>query len=162
MGQLETKYACILLDTRDKASEKLTDQVLLGDWGWKLCQDAYKTEMKCIAEMGGLNQLDEHTFHIEPGYTVLAVTPDKKCIGFASIYVDIEAQTIILGHVYVRPEFREKGVFKTMLARIEKFAKDTKMKQIVSFVYRANGGSMKAHHNLGFKQQMVGYMKEVK
>lgn len=151
----DIKYACLLVDTRDKESEKITDR-LIGTWGFKLCRDAYRTEMSCMTGE------PEETFHVDPGYTVITVTEDEKCLGFVSLYVDIEARTIIVGHAYVRPEVREKGVYRMMVKRIEKFAKDIKMDKIVAFVYRANGGSMKAHSKIGFKQNMVGYTKEVK
>lgn len=151
----ELKYACILIDTRDKKSEKITDR-LIGTWGLKLCKDAYRTELS------GMTNQEEDVFHIENGYTVLTVTEDEKCLGFASIYVDVLAKTIIIGHAYVRPEVREKGIYSMMVKRIEKFAKDTGMNKIVAFAYRDNGGSMKTHHKIGFKQKMVGYVKEVK
>lgn len=151
----ELKYACLLVDTREKESEKLTGH-LVGEWGFKICMDAYKTELSCMTGE------PEEAFHIYPGYTVITATETKKCLGFVSLYVDIKAKTLIVGHAYVRPEVREKGIYRMMLKRAEKFAKDTGMRKIIAFVYRANGGSMKAHKELGFKQDMVGYTKEVK
>lgn len=156
MEQLE--YACVLFDERDKESEKFSNFFLLGQWGWKLCQDAYKTEMS------GITGLPETEFGIEKGIVVCAVTKDKRCLGFMNLYISTENSpgTLCIGHVYVRPEVREKGVYHKMLERAEKFAKDIGSKRIISFVHRSNGGSMKAHHKLGFKQSMVGYVKEVK
>lgn len=151
----DVKYACLLVDTRDKKSEKITDK-LIGTWGFKLCRDAYRTELS------GMTGQPEEVFHVDPGLTVLTVTEDEKCLGFASLFVDPEAKMVVIGHAYVRPEVRENGIYRMMVKRIEKFAKDIKMEKLVAFVYRANGGSMKAHSKIGFKQNMVGYMKEVK
>ena len=154
----ELKYVCLLLDTTKQENNTLVLQTMLGQWGWKLCQDAYKTEMSGMSQF----KYPEEYFQVEPGYTVLAITEDKRCIGFASLYAQIQTKTLVIGHVYVRPEYRGKGVYKTMVARAEKFAKDIKMERMCAFVHRFNGGSMKAHHKLGFKQEMVGYFKEVK
>lgn len=155
MDQLE--YACVLFDERNPESEKFTNNFLLGEWGWKLCQDAYKTEMSLMTG------LPETEFGIEKGMTVCAVSKDKRCLGFINLYIsaDNAPGTLCIGHAYVRPEVRSKGVYKRMVERTEKFAKDIGAKRIISFVHRSNGGSMKAHHNLGFKQSMVGYVKEV-
>lgn len=151
----ELMYKVVVIDIRKDEDNTFALETEFGEWGWKLCLDAYKTEMSCIT-----GQPESH-FEVDRGYTALAVTKDKRVIGFASLYPDRIQEALIIGHVYVRPEFREKGVYKTMLGRIEKFAKDTGMKNIVAFAHRSNGGSMKAHHKLGFKQKIVGYVKEV-
>lgn len=151
----ELMYKVVVIDLRKDENNTFALETEFGQWGWKLCMDAYQTEMS-----GYTGQPESH-FQIERGYTALAVTQDKRVIGIACLYPDRIQEVLIIGHVYVRPEFREKGVYKTMLGRIEKFAKDTGMKKIVAFAHRSNGGSMKAHHKLGFKQQIVGYVKEV-
>lgn len=151
----ELMYKVVVIDLRKDEDNTFALETEFGEWGWKLCMDAYKTEMSFIT-----GQPESH-FEIERGYTALAVTQDKRVIGIACLYPNKIQEDMIIGHVYVRPKFREKGVYKTMMGRIEKFAKDTGMKKIVAFAHRSNGGSMKAHHKLGFKQQIVGYLKEV-
>lgn len=153
----ELKYQCLIYDKRDRERcETFEEKIVPGEWGLKICEDAYKTEMALKTK------LDESCFHIEPGLTCIAMSEDRKILGFVAIYVDKEAKDLIIGHAYVRPEFRKKGVYKLMLERVNVFAQVTKMKRLVSFVYRSNGESMKTHHALGFKQELVGYTKEVK
>ena len=155
MDQLE--YACVLFDERNPESEKFTNNFLLGEWGWKLCQDAYKTEMSLMTG------LPETEFGIEKGLTVCAVSKDKRCLGFINLYIsaDNAPGTLCIGHAYVRPEVREKGVYKRMLERTEKFAKDIGAKRIISFIHCGNKISVRTHRHLGFKEMMVGYVKEV-
>lgn len=154
---MELSYTCVLFDERSKDAKSFIEKFKDGPWGYDVCRGAYRTEMSLITK------LPETEFGIEPGLCIVAVSKDRKCVGFMNLYITINApDTICIGHVYVRPEVRGKGVYKKMLERLEAFAHQIKAQRIVSFVHRSNGGSMKAHHNLGFKQQMVGFVKEVK
>lgn len=155
---MELMYKCVLFDERNPEFDKaFKTNWFEKEWGWDVCQNSYKLELSLIT---GLPVTE---FGIERGLTILTITADKKCLGFMNLYMDADnaPQTICIGHVYVRPEVRGKGIYKRMLERAEKFAKDINAIQIVAFVHRSNGGSMKAHHKLGFKQGIVGYVKEV-
>lgn len=154
-------YRSILFDERNPDAEKLKEKAFPPEsdpFSLEVCRGSYKTEMSLITG------LPETEFGIEKGLVVVAITQDKKVIGFINIYIsaDNSPETICVGHVYVRPECRGKGIYKNMLCRLDKFAKDIGAKRIIAFVHRENGDSMKAHHKLGFKQQMVGYIREVK
>lgn len=155
---MNEEYICVIFDERNPDAKDFKSLILEeGEWGYNVCEGAYKTEMSLITN------LPETEFGIEKGLTVLAVTKSKKCLGFLKLYIsaDNSPETLCIGHAYVRPEVRQNGVYKKMVERAEKFAKDIQAKRLIAFVHRSNGESMKAHHKLGFKQEMVGYVREI-
>ena len=92
----------------------------------------------------------------------VAFTKDMEVVGFITVNPQIETQSIITEHVFVRKKWRKQGVYKLMMKRVEKFAKDIGAKNIMSFVWAGNDLSKKVHQKSGFKKKIIGYIKEVK
>lgn len=65
--------------------------------------------------------------------------------------------------IYVKHEFREKGIAKKLLLAGEKWAKEKGCKQIGSDAYIDNTTSYKFHINTGFKEaaKLVTFIKHV-
>lgn len=154
-----TEYKVMMISPRIKQTQELFGKLIQGTDGTdglEVCMNAYKTEMSLMTG------LPEDMFHIEVGAICVAFTEDFRVFGFITVGADDKSKTICTEHAYVRPEVRKKGVFSLMMKRVEKMAADMKMDKIVSFVFKENDTSQTAHEHNGFKERIVGYMKEVK
>ena len=155
----QVEYAVMLFDPKNEKTAELIKQLAKGKNGngLDLAMGAYSTEVAAITGW------PEGMFKPSKEAPVcVAFTKDMAVLGFITIAVDTVNKITFTEHVYVRPEVRKKGVYKLMMKRIEKFAKDTKCERIVSFVFDKNDVSKKAHKKTGFKPVMRGYSKEVK
>ena len=121
-----------------------------------IAKGAYATEMSLLT---GEKEL---YFHIDkedaPGTMYcLAVDKNNTVIGFILLESDARTKTLWTSHVYVRPEVRQMGVYKLMMERVKKFARDCRFNRLFSVVHRKNWPSQQAHKKVGFKKCWVGY-----
>lgn len=124
---------------------------------------------------------DEHTFEeiLEENMGLLADENEAmflsfdgdKAIGFSHCslrndYVEgTHGGTIgYLEGVYVLPEYREKGVAKTLVDHCEKWIKGKGCKEFASDCQLDNDGSYAFHLKIGFKEvnRMICFAKEIK
>lgn len=87
----------------------------------------------------------------------LAVDKDSNVLGFIYLELDERTMTLWTSHVYVRPEVRKKGVYRLMMERVKKFARDCKFNRVFSLAHVYNKDSQWAHRKVGFKKCWVGY-----
>lgn len=121
-----------------------------------IAKGAYSTEMSLLT---GEKEL---YYHIDkedvPGTMYcLAVDKNNTVIGFILLESDARTKTLWTSHVYVRPEVRLQGVYKLMMERVKKFARDCGFNRVFSVVHRKNWPSQQAHKRAGFKKCWVGY-----
>lgn len=121
-----------------------------------IAKGAYSTEMALLT---GENELYYHIDKEDAPGTMycLAVDKNNTVIGFILLETDARTKTLWTSHVYVRPEVRQKGVYKLMIERVKKFARDCRFNRMFSIVHRKNWPSQKAHKKAGFKKCWVGY-----
>jgi len=153
-----TEYKVMLINPKEPKTAELLNKLYKGSDGTnglEVAINAYKTELSLMTEM------PEDMFAIRGTAICVAFTDDYRVLGFVSVGIDQMTSSICIEHVYVRPEVRQKGIYKLMLKRIEKMAKDAKCDRIMAFVFDVNGASKMAHRYLGFKRKMIGFMKEV-
>lgn len=154
-----TEYKVMMLSPNIKSTKELFDHLVEGSDGTdgiRVLSGAYMTEMSIMTG------LPEKTFHVEYGPICVAFAENFRVLGFITIGVDDKAKTLCTEHAYVRPEVRSKGVYRLMMKRVEKMAKDMGMEKIVSFVFYENETSRIVHEKTGFEKRIIGYMKEVK
>lgn len=120
-----------------------------------IAKGAYATELSLIT--GKPEDLYKIKSTNDPETYCLAVDRENNVLGFVLLEADARTMTLWTCHVYVRPEVRQKGVYKTMLKRIKKFARDAKMVRLFSVVHIRNTPSLLAHKKSGFKRQWVGF-----
>lgn len=87
----------------------------------------------------------------------LAVDKDNAVLGFILLELEPRTLTLWTSHVYVRPEVRKQGVYRLMMERVKKFAKDCKFNRVISVVHVTNKDSQWAHRKIGFKKCWQGY-----
>ena len=153
-----TEYKVMLISPELDKTKDLLNKLLKGtngEDGLTIAIKAYATEMSLMTGM------PEHLFVPQEHPICVAFTDDFRVFGFIVVGADSSTKTLCTEHVYVRPEVRHKGVYKLMMKRVEKLAKDIKFERIVSFVFDCNDTSKKAHKKQGFKRKMVGYVKEI-
>lgn len=121
-----------------------------------IAKGAYSTEMALLT---GENELYYHIDKEDAPGTMycLAVDKNNTVIGFILLESDARTKTLWTSHVYVRPEVRQKGVYKLMMERVKKFARDCRFNRVFSVVHRKNWPSQQAHKRAGFKKCWVGY-----
>lgn len=121
-----------------------------------IAKGAYSTEMALLT---GENELYYHIDKEDAPGTMycLAVDKNNTVIGFILLETDARTKTMWTSHVYVRPEVRQKGVYKLMIERVKKFARDCRFNRMFSIVHRKNWPSQQAHKKAGFKKSWVGY-----
>lgn len=124
-----------------------------------LAKGAYATEMALITEKR--EEYYRITTNGIPGTFCLAFDDKKNVLGFIMLEYDERTRTIWTSHVYVRPEVRCRGVYRLMMQRVKKFAKDTNMARIFSIVHVRNKDSQKAHGRVGFRREWIGYEIEM-
>ena len=88
--------------------------------------------------------------------TVLAVV-DGQIAGRVSFYRGYTADVppfyhMQLAGVYVRPEFRRRGILGVMFARLRDVARDENMKMIKWSVWGPNAGAVVAYEKLGARR----------
>lgn len=121
-----------------------------------IAKGAYSTEMALLT---GEYELYYHIDKEDAPGTMycLAVDKNNTVIGFILLETDARTKTLWTSHVYVRPEVRQKGVYKLMIERVKKFARDCRFNRMFSIVHRKNWTSQQAHKKAGFKKCWVGY-----
>ena len=124
--------------------------------------DEYKKEMVKITEK------DEKFYDVafafssnDNAYVCIAIDRKKNILGFILTEFDFITKTLWTSHVFVRKEYRKKGVYTLMMKRIQKFAKDAQFKRIFSLVHITNYISKEAHKSIFGGKQWVGYEMEV-
>lgn len=120
-------------------------------------------------EMAKLTEKDEKFYDVafafssnDNAYICIAIDSNKKILGFILPEFDFITKTLWTSHVFVRKEYRMKGVYSMMMKRIQKFAKDAEFKRIFSLVHRNNFASIQAHNSKMGSYEWLGYEMEVK
>lgn len=151
MTQTQIEYTVVIIrtDLCPEIYEKIKPT-------FDIAKGAYSTEMAL------LTRENEIYYHIDkedaPGTMYcLAVDKNNTVIGFILLETDARTKTLWTSHVYVRPEVRQKGVYKLMIERVKKFARDCRFNRMFSIVHRKNWPSQRAHKSAGFKKAWVGY-----
>ena len=121
-----------------------------------IAKGAYATELSLLTgEKEQYYKLDKED---DPNTMYcLAIDKSNTVLGFILLEVEERTRTLWTSHVYVRPEVRKKGVYKLMMERVKKFAKDCKFNRVFSVVHRKNWPSQQAHKKTGFKKAWMGY-----
>jgi aminoglycoside 6'-N-acetyltransferase I len=124
---------------------------------------------------------DEHTFEeifeenkellVDKNQAMFLSLDGDKAIGFSHCslrndYVEgTHGGTVgYLEGVYVLPEYRKKGVAKTLVDHCERWVKEKGCKEFASDCQLNNDGSYAFHMRIGFKEvnRMICFTKEVK
>lgn len=111
-------------------------------------------------EINQLSGLDDSTFDMnidkdlyeEPSCKVIVAEENGQRIGFvlySYIYWANCGKGIYLSQVYVKKEWRNKGIFKMLLRELEKREKDCKF--ITDYVGRENEVMLKSMEKIGFR-----------
>lgn len=148
----EEEYKVMLIDRTVEATQFIFDKI---DEQLNIFKASYATEMSIM------NEQPLQMFEFDDDQICVAFTKEFMLLGFLSFGFNPRNKVLFIEHVYVNPSFRKKGIYTTMLKRIEKLAKDIHADKIASFVYIRNNESMAAHLKLGFKHTMMGCFKEV-
>lgn len=108
-------------------------------------------KMQYAEELAKITGREEEEFYcFKNPVNVTATDQNGTIIGFIAVGVAEQEKRVYACHVYVMPQVRNQGVYKTMLARLVKFAEDIKYKSITAGVFKNNKISQKAHRALGF------------
>lgn len=148
----EKEYKVMLLD-RDVDNTKFIFENI--DSQLDMYKRAYATEMSIM------NEQPIPVFQFDDQQICVAFTKEFELIGFLAFGFNQISKILFIEHVYVVPNYRRKGVYSTMLKRIEKLAKDLKADKMCAFVFQKNWESMQTHQRIGFKTAVLGYFKEV-
>lgn len=159
MQEIEYKVMLLNPNSSNPQIKKLLESLKTGSTGvdgLNVATGAYQTELTIATGM------PDCYFKVGNNPICVAFTKENSVLGFITIGIDARTATLYTEHVYVRPEVRHKGVYKLMMERVKKFAKDTKCERIMSFVFDKNRDSKKVHAKVGFKKTISVYMMEVK
>lgn len=157
----EIEYSVILLCVdKEKENEGLYKDLKPGLQGLAIRYEQEMAEItgKPSVYFGVLDAL------AAPGISTVCIAADRDYNVYGFIYIEFDcfSGTIWTSHVYVAKEVRKSGVYKTMMERVKKFAKDSGMNRIFSLVYTKNMPSMVAHAKQGFTPAWTGYEMEIK
>ena len=97
---------------------------------------------------------------------IVAVSGDKLVSsGYGSIRTPknyfIFDQYVYMGFMYVRPEFRGRGVIKGLIERLEAWAVSQNIKEVRLDVYNDNAAALRAYEKAGFKKHMIEMRREI-
>ena len=146
------EYKVMMLDRRNESTKFLFEKM---DEQLQIYENAYALEMSL------LNGEPKQTFKVDDNQICIAFTKEYEVLGFSTVEFNPVSKYLFIEHIYVKPNLRKKGVFKSMYARIEKMANDIGADKICSFVFRSNIDSKKAHAKLGFSKRLIGFVKEL-
>ena len=121
-----------------------------------IAKGAYATELSLITNEKKLYYKIDKEDRPEALYCI-AVDKEDNVLGFIFLEIDERTMTLWTSHVYVRPEVRRKGVYRLMMERVKKFAKDCKFNRVFSVVHIKNIDSNWVHRKIGFKKCWVGF-----
>lgn len=152
----EIKYTVLIIREDIPGAEKILNEI---EESFFIAKRAYATELALLT--GKKEKFYQITTAGEPGTFCLAIDEQKNVLGFVMLEYDERTRTLWTSHVYVRPEVRRKGVYRLMMERIKKFAKDTNMVRIFSIVHVSNKDSQKSHCHVGFRREWIGYEIEM-
>ena len=151
MTQKEIEYAVVVIQVGlcPKIYERIKPTL-------DIAKGAYATELSLLT---GKNEIYYKIGKNDAPETMYCLAVDKNdtVLGFILLETDERTKTLWTCHVYVRPEVRRKGVYKLMIERVKKFARDCKFNRMFSVVHRENWPSQKAHKKAGFQKCWVGY-----
>lgn len=145
-------YRVIMVRTDIPGCNELMERI---EPSFSIAKGAYATELSLLT--GEPVRMYRICSNGEPETYCLAVDQDNIVVGFALLEYEARSRTLWTCHVYVRPEVRHRGVYKNMIERIKRFAKDAGMDRIFSIVHMANRTSICAHKKVGFQRQWVGF-----
>lgn len=148
----EVDYCVVILRTDIDKTKKIFEDI---KYSFDIAKGAYATEMSLLT--GEKEKFYKILDEDQPQTFCLAIDKKNNVIGFIFIEADGRTMTLWTSHVYVRPEFRRMGVYKLMMERVRKFAKDAGFERVFSFVHGTNKVSQKAHKKAGFKRCWIGY-----
>lgn len=150
--QKEVNYCVLILRTDIEKTKPIFENIKPS---LDIAKGAYATEV------GFITRKDESFYKIEepvePQTWCLAIDENNNVLGFIFLEADARTMTLWTCHVYVRPEVRGKGIYKLMMERVRKFAKDAQFKRVFSIVHQRNNASQRAHKSAGFKKRWIGY-----
>ncbi len=67
----------------------------------------------------------------------------------------INSQYVYLGFMYVKPEFRGKGVIQNIIETLLQWSKNRGLEEVRLEVYNDNVNAIKAYEKVGFKKHMI-------
>lgn len=148
----EIDYCVLVLRTDIEKTKKIFESIKPS---LDITKGAYATEV------GFITRKDKSFYKIDetedPQTWCLAIDKNNNVLGFIFLEADPRTMTLWTCHVYVRPEVRGKGIYKLMMERVRKFAKDAQFKRVFSVVHQRNTASQRAHKSAGFKKRWIGY-----
>lgn len=149
---MQEEYKVMLLDRSVENTKFIFEKI---DGQLDIYKRAYATEMSIM------NEQPLQMFQFEDNQICVAFTKEFDLLGFIAFGFNPISKVLFIEHVYIYPNRRNKGIYKTMMNRIEKLAKDIGADKIAAFVFQKNWDSMQAHQALGLKPTIIGYFKEV-
>ena len=86
--------------------------------------------------------------------------------GYASIktpepYLDFDRYAY-MGFMYVRAEYRGKGVIRRLIVKLEEWALSQNINEVRLEVYDDNAAALRAYEKAGFKRHMVEMRRRIK
>lgn len=150
--QKEVNYCVLILRTDIEKTKKIFEDIKPS---LDIAKNAYATEVSLITKENPIYYQIADTG--EPQTWCLAIDEKNNVLGFIYIEADGRTMTLWTSHVYVRPEVRGHGIYKLMMERVQKFAKDAKFNRVFSVVHQRNTASQRAHKSAGFKKRWIGY-----
>lgn len=94
-------------------------------------------------------------------YFCYFVISNNKIIGFVSASLTKRKGEARLENVYIKPEFRKKGIAKKACKFILNLLKKKDVKKVESGIYIKNKPSMVLHKSLGFEPLVLRVRKEL-
>ena len=150
--QKEVNYCVLILRTDIEKTKPIFEKIKTS---LDIAKRAYATEVSFITKEDELYYQIPETG--EPQTLCLAIDDNNNVLGFIYLEADGRTMTLWTCHVYVRPEVRGHGIYKLMMERVQKFAKDAKFNRVFSVVHQRNKASQRAHKSAGFKKRWIGY-----
>lgn len=148
----EVEYCVVVLRTDIEQTKKIFEDIKPS---FDIAKGAYATEMSLLTKKPeSFYKIKEEDY---PQTFCLAIDKNNNVLGFIYLESEDKTKTLWTCHVYVRPEVRQKGIYKLMIQRVHKFAKEAGFQRVFSVVHQKNKPSQRAHKSVGFKRRWIGY-----
>lgn len=88
----------------------------------------------------------------EEGFRYYLANEDTTPVGYCGVYADTEHRVLKIHKLYIKKDFRGKGIFKMILNKIKSYAKELGLDDIIVGVNKNNQNAIDIYKHLGFKE----------
>ncbi|HUV46865.1 MAG TPA: GNAT family N-acetyltransferase [Candidatus Bathyarchaeia archaeon] len=115
-------------------------------------KDEVKQRRDEEAEKNLSNEEAKKVFSNKNCYFLVAETNDKEIIGYG--YIDKSKSRIVIEELYVKKEFRRKGIGKKILTGLENYLKKNKLRAMVE-VFPWNKKAIRFYNKNGYRTKFI-------